>query len=241
MDKTKVLIAAAGLGSRAGLPYPKTLFQVKGRPILIHLMELVQSYDSNPVIVVSPDGLSAIKECLHSYKFQAKLVVQPEPKGMGDAVLHFEKLLDLTDTENILLIWGDIPFIQRKTITSLVDYYFDTMSNFSFVTKNVDLAYTLVDRNKKNEVVQVIETREEGCLPKPGERDIGLFIFEKRVVFDLLKKDLSGKYGGKTREHGFLYIIKHMVLHGYKTDALPIATNLDLISLNSLEDLSDYV
>ena len=40
---------------------------------------------------------------------------------------------------------------------------------------------------------------------------------------------------GEPKEHGFLYIIKHLV------DALPIATNLDLISLNSLEDLSDYL
>ena len=47
--------------------------------------------------------------------------------------------------------------------------------------------------------------------------------------------------GGEPKEHGFLYIIKHLVVQGYNVDALPIATNLDLISLNSLEDLSDYL
>tara|TARA_B100000929_G_scaffold227301_1_gene183583 strand:+ start:174 stop:503 length:330 start_codon:yes stop_codon:yes gene_type:complete len=46
---------------------------------------------------------------------------------------------------------------------------------------------------------------------------------------------------GEPKEHGFLYIIKHLVTQGYNVDALPIATNLDLISLNSLEDLSDYL
>ena len=35
MVNIKVLIAAAGLGSRSGLNYPKTLFSVKGKPILI--------------------------------------------------------------------------------------------------------------------------------------------------------------------------------------------------------------
>ena len=46
---------------------------------------------------------------------------------------------------------------------------------------------------------------------------------------------------GEPKEHGFLFIIKHLVAQGYNVDALPIATNLDLISLNSLEDLSDYL
>ena len=35
--------------------------------------------------------------------------------------------------------------------------------------------------------------------------------------------------------------LQHLVVQGYNVDALPIATNLDLISLYSLEDLSDYL
>jgi bifunctional UDP-N-acetylglucosamine pyrophosphorylase / glucosamine-1-phosphate N-acetyltransferase len=241
MDKLKVLIAAAGRGSRAGLPYPKTLFQVRGKPILIHLMKLMLPYDNKPIIVVSPDGLRPIQECLSYYGFQAELLIQAEPKGMGDAILCFEESHNSANTKNILLVWGDIPFIQKNTVASLVKHYFDMKKGFAFVTKKVDLAYTLVGRNQNNKVLQVIESREEGLSPQPGERDIGLFIFNKKVVFDLLKKDLIGKYGKKTREHGFLYVIKYVAMQDCNVDALPIATSLDLISLNSLEDLSGYL
>ena len=40
MPKYTVLIAAAGHGHRSGLPYPKTLYPIKGKPILIHLLNL---------------------------------------------------------------------------------------------------------------------------------------------------------------------------------------------------------
>ena len=66
-------------------------------------------------------------------------------------------------------------------------------------------------------------------------------MFNRDIVFDLLKRELSGKYGKTTREHGFLYVIQHIITQGYNVEALPIATNLDLVSLNSLEDLSDFL
>jgi len=240
MGKLKVLIAAAGRGTRAGLPYPKTLFPINGKPILIHIFELISQYDDNPVVVVSPNGLAPIQKCLEKYNFKAQLLIQHKPIGMGDAVLHFEESKDFLDTKNVLLLWGDIPFIERKTLQSLIKAHLNMKNTLTFVTKKVDLAYTLVNRNEKNKVISLIETREEGSSPKPGERDIGLFIFDKQSVFNLLRGDLPKKYGRKTGEHGFLYIIQHMVDRGYDIEALPIASSLDIVSLNYLEDLTDY-
>ena len=39
------------------------------------------------------------------------------------------------------------------------------------------------------------------------------------------------------KEHGFLYLIKHLVNLGYKVEALPIANNKEIISFNSINDL----
>ena len=64
------------------------------------------------------------------------------------------------NTDNILLVWGDIPFIQKNTVQSLLEYYSDTKSKFTFITKKVDLAYTLVARNQNNSILYL--------LSKPG-------------------------------------------------------------------------
>ena len=82
-----------------------------------------------------------------------------------------------------------------------------------------------------------METREENIPIENGERDIGLFIFKKKVIFDLLELNLPRKYSTKTKEHGFLYLISHLVKKGYKVEGLKIAKGEELISLNKISDL----
>jgi bifunctional N-acetylglucosamine-1-phosphate-uridyltransferase/glucosamine-1-phosphate-acetyltransferase GlmU-like protein len=239
MVELRALVAAAGRGTRAGLPYPKTLYPVQGIPILVRLVSLLSQYDSWPTVVVSPSGEPVIADCLSHAGFNAWLVVQPQPSGMGDAVLRFIESPAFADSEHIVLVWGDIPFIQPETLSAIISLHFLHENDFTFATCYVESAYTIVSRDVEGNVAGVLETRENGITePKAGERDIGLFIFRKVPVFQALKDDLPGKYGRHTGEHGFLYIIEHLVRRGNRVEAFPLATKADLISLNSLDDLA---
>lgn len=242
MDKLRVLVAAAGRGTRAGLPYPKTLFPIQGKPILVRIAELLVSYDAQPTVIVSPDGEAAIRQCLEQCRIAAHLVVQPEPRGMGNAVLRFVDSPAFAGADHLLLVWGDVPFIQADTVDRVVEAHRAQCNDFTFATRLVDSAYTVVSRSETGKVMRVIETREEGIGdPQAGERDIGLFVFRKTVVLDMLREELAGKWGKSTGEHGFLYIIGHLVARGYKVAALPVATELDLVSLNSMNDIGAYI
>ena len=79
IHKVSVLIAAAGLVTISGLAYPNTLYPVSGKPILIHLLELFNSIDKKPTIIVSPKGFQPIQNCLDEYNFSAYLVLQEQP------------------------------------------------------------------------------------------------------------------------------------------------------------------
>ena len=242
MAELRALVAAAGRGSRAGLSYPKTLFQVRNKPILAHIAELLSPYDARPTVIVSPDGESPIRQCLAQYGVAAHLAVQSEPRGMGDAVLCFEQSPANVETEHILLTWGDIPFIQPETLAAMVNTHLAHNNDFTFATRRVSSAYTVVSRNAAGQVIGVIETREQGLTePQSGERDIGLFIFRKTVVMDVLREELEGKWGQSTGEHGFLYVVRHLVARGFRLEAMPIASELDLVSLNSLKDIDAYL
>ena len=238
-DQVHCLIAAAGKGSRARLQYPKTLYPIKGKEIISYILDSINKYDSEPTIIVSKEGKHPIQQFLEKKRINAHLVVQENAKGMGDAVLHFDQSPIASKAKNILLIWGDIPFIQKETIERMIHSHIMNKNTFTFVTRTVDYAYTIVKRDWQGKVLEVVETREYEIDPRQGERDIGLFIFKKAEIMALLKKDLKGKYGKFTQEHGFLYIIKHLVQSGYIVEALPIAQERELISLNSLSDLNE--
>ncbi len=242
MGEISVVIAAAGAGSRAGLPYPKTLFLIKGKPILVRLAELLAPYDAEPTVIVNESGKDQIKQCLLKNNIQAQLVLQSMPRGMGDAVLCIDSSEKFTNSEHVLLVWGDIPFIQAKTVTTMVNHHLEQDSDFTFVTRMVDQAYTVVIRDKLGNVARLMETREEiRTNLEPGERDIGLFIFRRSVTLPLLRDELPNKWGKSTGEHGFLYIIEHLVSKGLRVEALPIAREIELVSLNNIEDVTPYL
>ena len=240
MSDYSVLIAAAGNGTRSGLSYPKTLYPVSGKPILIHLLTLFSSFSGSFSVVVSPKGKNQVNECLQKSNLHPHLITQSSPKGMGDAVLQFIHSPDFYNTKNLILVWGDIPFIQAETVSEMIRIHEIHNNDFTFPTRIVDSAYTYVLRDQQNRLVEVIETRELGIeKPSFGERDIGLFVFKKDLVINMLQKELKSKYGQVSGEHGFLYIIKELILHGAKVEALPIATEKDLISLNYIKDVKD--
>ena len=158
---------------------------------------------------------------------------------MGHALLQFTKSNYFQNTENILLIWGDIPYIKKTTVDAIIKSHFENKNEFTLISKNVSKAYTLIKRDENNKILQIKETREEGDPPKAGERDIGLFLFKKKTVFKILQEELSGKYGKETSEHGFLYVVEHIAKRGFKVEALPIAEEKELRSLNHISDLEN--
>ena len=108
----KCLIAAAGQGTRSGLPYPKTLFSIKNKPILVRICELLRSYNDTPSVIINPLWEDKINQSLEQHQLNAELIYQNEPLGMGDAVLQYENSPSFHNTEHVILVWGDIPFIQ---------------------------------------------------------------------------------------------------------------------------------
>src|SRR3954454_23513488 len=121
MADVRALIAAAGTGSRAGLPYPKTLHPVLGKPILVRLLETLRPIDAEPTVIVSPAGRNEVARCLAEHDAAANLVEQPAPTGMGDAVLCFRDAPAFAAAEHVLLVWGDIPLLEPGTVEALLD------------------------------------------------------------------------------------------------------------------------
>jgi bifunctional UDP-N-acetylglucosamine pyrophosphorylase/glucosamine-1-phosphate N-acetyltransferase len=241
MRKIQGLIAAAGRGSRSGLDYPKTLYEIDGVSILRRILKVMAPYSACPIIIASPAGESAIKTELLKHDLAAEIVLQAEPKGMGDAVLRYEqsRMFSNANDEHLLLMWGDLPFIQQGTVDAIISLHLQDKNDFSLVTKKTKDPYTIIQRDAAGRVLRAIETRE--CPEQrvnEGERDIGVFVFNRRKTFDILKMDLPSSLSRTTGEHGFLYCIEESAKRGALIGAYPLAVDSEEISLNYLADLA---
>ncbi|MFA4942406.1 MAG: NTP transferase domain-containing protein [Patescibacteria group bacterium] len=116
----QVIILAAGKGTRMGSDLPKVLIPIKGKPIIQYLIEsvLISGSSPKPIIVVSPDNQKIIRDALKEYDLD--YVVQEEQLGTGHAVSCAKKLLQNSEIEKTLILYGDHPFIKPTTIQRIV-------------------------------------------------------------------------------------------------------------------------
>lgn len=233
--KFRVIIPAGGRSSRSGLSYPKTLYRLKGLPILVRILEKVEKYDQKPLLIINPAHEPLFKEVLNEFGKEAEIVYQHQPKGMGNAVLQTDSFIK--DHEHVILLWSDIPLLSETSIDHLVKCHAVSANDFSLVTSIGENCYTIVDR-QNGKLLAVKETRALGIEPaKYGERDIGLFVFKKQPVFAMLQQDADGNFEAGRNEHGFLYLIEKLAANGLKVEGYPIAVPNDVLSFNTPEDL----
>ena len=71
-----IVIPTAGKGSRTGLNYPKTLFEIDNKPILHHILERFENINADVVIIVSPKSHKLIKNSIKGFQRNIELIVQ---------------------------------------------------------------------------------------------------------------------------------------------------------------------
>jgi len=237
--RLKVVIPAAGKGSRSGLSYPKTLKVFNGVPILIRTLRTVSEIDRRPVVIVSPQGAEKIGEIIENHGYAAELVVQEEPRGMGDAIRCFRRSEFFNRTKEVMVIWGDMLAVRIKILNRTMFLFRHNRSVFAFPSRVSSSCYTHVKRNEKGDVTELLERLEFGDeLPTAGESDVGIFMFNKEIVFDILEKYQGSSLIGKTtNEVGFLPVISILHRLGHRVDAFHIADENDSMGFNTAYDI----
>ena len=90
-DKRYALVLAAGRSTRFESPIPKVVHPLRGRPLLVHILEKIQSLDLEKTLVVVGHGDTMVKDTVADYGVE--FVVQEEPLGTGHAVMSASPFL----------------------------------------------------------------------------------------------------------------------------------------------------
>lgn len=111
----KVVILAAGKGTRMKQDIPKALTPVGGKPILQYLFESIEkTVFGRPVVIVSPE----YPRLCDAFGGVCDYAVQTEQLGTGHALASAKEVIGRTPC--VVVLYGDHPFISEKALTSLV-------------------------------------------------------------------------------------------------------------------------
>jgi bifunctional UDP-N-acetylglucosamine pyrophosphorylase / glucosamine-1-phosphate N-acetyltransferase len=111
------IVLAAGEGVRMRSARPKVLHELAGRSMLAHTLSTVLMGAMGDIaVVVGPNGDVAAE----AFKTapEAKIAIQPERRGTGDAVLAARDQIE-RGYDDILVVYGDAPLIGASTLTAM--------------------------------------------------------------------------------------------------------------------------
>jgi bifunctional UDP-N-acetylglucosamine pyrophosphorylase/glucosamine-1-phosphate N-acetyltransferase len=117
--QTAVIILAAGIGKRMNSDIPKVLHKVAGAPLILHSIRAGSALDPEKIIVVTGHDATIIENEVSKTEPQAAFAYQNQQNGTGHAVTCASKLLK-DFTGNIIILYGDVPFISPETLAKMV-------------------------------------------------------------------------------------------------------------------------
>lgn len=196
--KTAAIVLAAGKGVRMKSDLPKVLHDIDGRPLICYLADTLKQIDLERTIIVVGYKQELVKEKLRGFDFE--FVEQLEQQGTGHAVMMAERALE-GFSGNVLVLLGDVPFLRKKTILSLIREHIDRSAAATVLTSVPPdpSGYGRVVRDHDGLVHKIVEhkdtTEEER---KITEINTGTMIFDKDELFKGLRlldnKNVQGEY-----------------------------------------------
>ncbi len=241
MPSTRVIILAAGKGTRMKSDIPKPLIPVAGEPMVTRLVRSVKEsgIDEKPIVVVGAWSEALFREALDS---GVEFAVQEEQLGTGHAVRVAKNAAD--GAECIVVLYGDHPFLSPEVIqniASLQDKHPNALVMLTSMVPNFEgdfQAFIRWGRVLRNASGDVIGSREaKDATPEElmiTEVNPCIYAFPAPWVWDRLDRLKNANASGE------FYLTD--LVSAAMDDGLEIVTAsanpFDVIGINSPEELA---
>jgi bifunctional N-acetylglucosamine-1-phosphate-uridyltransferase/glucosamine-1-phosphate-acetyltransferase GlmU-like protein len=194
--QTKIVVLAAGRGTRMGADVPKPLVEVSGQPMVLHLIENIHAsgIDDEPVLVIAPDGVEAFGDMCSDKR--CRYAIQEEQLGTGHAVRSAEDAVG--EVDSVIVLYGDHPFISAEVLMKLKELHEHSSSVISILTAKVPnfdgdyvnfLKWGRIIRDDLSAVQAIREykdaTEEEQAIT---EVNPGIYMFDRSWLFEHLNE-----------------------------------------------------
>jgi bifunctional UDP-N-acetylglucosamine pyrophosphorylase / glucosamine-1-phosphate N-acetyltransferase len=235
----KVVVLAAGKGTRMQDALPKVLVPIKGKPMIEYLVKAIiaSGVDKEPIIVVSPDNKEIINNALAEYN--CRYAIQGEQLGTGHALSCALPEID-EKVDHVICLNGDNPFIHSETIQKLANQENSTLTvvttnlpDFDEWRQGFNYWGRIIRREgRAEEIIEYKDATEE--VRSVREVSPGSYCFEIGWL-----KDNINKLGNQNvkQEYYITDLVKIAFSQGVKINTLSVDPR-EAIGINSKEELA---
>ena len=209
----------------------KSLQRIGGRTMLEMICQTAGSLSEKITLIVGFDKDSII-ENINTFGLDISTCEQPKPKGTGDAVMC--GIDEVKNESKVLVLYGDVPLIQKETLINLIDSCEDGLSILTTVLKE-PYGYGRVKKDENGNALSIVEERD-ATQDEKEIKEIFTGVLCANAVD--LKKGLSEI--GNDNAAGEFYltdIVSIMANKGIKINT-HIASNNEVKGANSKEELA---
>ncbi len=153
----KVVILAAGKGTRMRSKLPKVLQPLAQKPLLQHVIDTAQSLNCDEIITVIGHGAELVQSRVNGQNIC--FVLQENQLGTGHAVVQANRYYQ--DDDTVLILYGDVPLTSPKTLNALLALV-DEQHPLALLTVTLEnsTGYGRIVRNTQNAVQSIVEQKD---------------------------------------------------------------------------------
>lgn len=179
----KVIILAAGKGTRMRSEKPKVLFKVAGKPMIDYVIKVAEALSKEIVVVV---GNQSEKVVEHLNGKDIVFIEQQVQKGTGHAVMCAKDTFKDFDGK-VLILCGDMPLITYDTLKKFIENSMESELSFISVKTDNPTGYGRVVRGADKKVLKIVEEKDANENEKKiSEINTGIYLVDAKVLNERL-------------------------------------------------------
>lgn len=231
------IILAAGKGTRMGGDLPKVLHEIKGRPMISHVIDAARKSECSDLIVVVGYKAELVEETV-SANYKVSFAFQAEQLGTGHAVKCALPYLK-KDISDVLILFGDVPLISHGTLLSLINRHIQENNDITMLTAILEdpKGYGRIVTCSNGNFVRIVEEKDADHVEKAiKEINTGICCVSKDFLEDAL-----GRIGRDNAQNEFYFtdIIEIGNEDNRRIGRYPSDDPLETSGVNTREQLND--
>ncbi len=156
MTDNCAIILAGGEGTRMKSAKPKVMAEIIFKPMIDRVIDAVKKAGVNNICVVTGYKSEVLEAHLNG---RTKTVKQSERLGTGHAVMQAKDFIAEHKQANVIILNGDAPFIDSKTISDALLYHIEGGFVQTVISANIDdpFGYGRIVRDDQGNFIQIVE------------------------------------------------------------------------------------